>query len=87
MPTKSLIAEIESFLAAGGEQAAVIPQVGAFTDDKGRLWVDGKPITGSFTLSDMRLAYGDAWADDFKEQFNAFTGAQIDEDDEDSDAN
>lgn len=28
-------------------------------DEKGRLWVDGKPVYGTFTIAEVEAAYGD----------------------------
>ena len=57
-----LFDEIEKFLADTEERL---------------LSPDGKPIYGTFTFEEMRVAYGDEWAEDFKRQFQGFTGLDI----------
>jgi hypothetical protein len=51
-----IIAEVESFLANGGE-----PMSDYFLDEKGRLWWKGEPALGKFTDDELRTVYGDNW--------------------------
>lgn len=41
-------------------------------DEKGRLWIDGKPVRGSFTIAELEAAYGDI--DEFARELKASGG-------------